>query len=187
MNKTTSFWTCVDSSDLSIIKHNYFKDSLCLEWSTNLGVKGAKRSVKMWTTNFYESFSKNIFLYMSSRLSKVVCYAPDGLFWLNLYFSFSNVEMVVNGLLCEPQDSELPFKYLECCLFWHFILWSLLWWLAKIWIKGFLYSKSVFTIFWGLYRYHLRFYGRIIEEGILVEKIYRDNQNHIRKESRILY
>ena len=69
-----------------------FKDSLWREWLTNLDAKGAKRSVKMWTTNFYKSFSKNILLYMSSRLSKIrsvhtyyVCYAPDGLFWLNLY------------------------------------------------------------------------------------------------------
>ena len=38
---------------------------------TNLGAKGAKRSVKMWTTNFYRSFWKNILLYMSSRLSKI--------------------------------------------------------------------------------------------------------------------
>ena len=33
--------------------------------------KGLKRSVKMWSTNFYKSFSKNILLYMSSRLSKI--------------------------------------------------------------------------------------------------------------------
>ena len=34
-------------------------------------MKGAKRSVKMWTTNFNKSFSKNIWLYMSSRLLKI--------------------------------------------------------------------------------------------------------------------
>ena len=39
---------------------------------TNLGVKGAKRSVKMWTTNFYKSFSKNILLSISMIwLSKI--------------------------------------------------------------------------------------------------------------------
>ena len=38
---------------------------------TNLDAKGAKRRVKMWTTNSFTSFSKNILLYMSSRLSKV--------------------------------------------------------------------------------------------------------------------
>ena len=48
----------------------YFKDSLYLQL-TNFGVKGAKRSVKMWTTNFYRSFSKKFLLYMSSRLSKI--------------------------------------------------------------------------------------------------------------------
>ena len=47
-----------------------FKDSLCREKLTNLGVKGAKRSVKMWTTNIYNSFSKNSLWYMSSRLPK---------------------------------------------------------------------------------------------------------------------
>ena len=46
----------------------------------------------MWTTNFCKNFSKNILLYMSSRLpensfSAYVCYAPDGLFWLNLYLA----------------------------------------------------------------------------------------------------
>ena len=38
---------------------------------TNYSVKGAKRSVKMWTTNFYKSFYKSILLYMSSWLSKI--------------------------------------------------------------------------------------------------------------------
>ena len=51
--------------------------------------KGAKRSVKMWATNFYNTLLKNILLYMNGRLSKImsihVCYTPDGLFWLNLY------------------------------------------------------------------------------------------------------
>ena len=49
----------------------YFKDSLCLKDLTNFGVKGAKRSVKMWITNFYRSFSKNILLCMSSRPSNI--------------------------------------------------------------------------------------------------------------------
>ena len=49
----------------------HYKDCLCLEWLTNLVVEGAKRSLKMWNTNFYESFSKSILLYMSSRLSKI--------------------------------------------------------------------------------------------------------------------
>ena len=38
---------------------------------TNWDVKCAKRSVKMWTTSFCQSFSKNILLYMCSRLSKI--------------------------------------------------------------------------------------------------------------------
>ena len=36
-----------------------------------LYVKGAKRSMKMWTINFYQSFSINILLYMNGRLSKI--------------------------------------------------------------------------------------------------------------------
>ena len=48
-----------------------FGDSPCPEWLTNLDAKGAKRSVKMWTENFYKTFSKNILLYLSSRLSKI--------------------------------------------------------------------------------------------------------------------
>ena len=49
----------------------YFKDSLCLEYLTNFGVKGAKRSIKMCTTNLYNSFLKNILLYMNNWLLKV--------------------------------------------------------------------------------------------------------------------
>ena len=35
-----------------------------------MDTKGAKRSVKMWITNFHKSFFKNILLYMNGRLSK---------------------------------------------------------------------------------------------------------------------
>ena len=38
----------------------FFKDSLCLQKLTNLDAKGAKRSVKMWAINFYQSFFTNI-------------------------------------------------------------------------------------------------------------------------------
>ena len=67
----------------------YFKDSLCLEKFYNLGVKGVKSSVKMWTTNFFRSFSKKYFVVheqsaVENSLSTYVCYTPDGLFWLNL-------------------------------------------------------------------------------------------------------
>ena len=77
--------------------HNYFRiiserDDFILDQKlTNLDAKGAKRSVKMWATNFYKSYFKNILLYMSIEQSAVkkpfsiyACYAPDGLFWLNL-------------------------------------------------------------------------------------------------------
>ena len=49
----------------------FFKDSPGLENLTNLDAKGAKRSAKMWATNFYKSFFKNILLYMNGRLSKI--------------------------------------------------------------------------------------------------------------------
>ena len=48
-----------------------FKDSLWRKKLTNFEAKGAKRRVKMWNTNFYKNFSKNILLYMNSRLSKI--------------------------------------------------------------------------------------------------------------------
>ena len=48
-----------------------FASKLVNYWRHKFSVKGAKRSVKMWTTNFYKSFSQNILMYMSSRLSKI--------------------------------------------------------------------------------------------------------------------
>ena len=40
----------------------------------------------MCTTNFYKSFSKNIEQSaVENSISTYVCYAPDGLFWLNMY------------------------------------------------------------------------------------------------------
>ena len=51
-----------------------FKVSLRLEYFLNLDAKGAKRSVKMWATDFYKSFFSNIVLYMNERLSKIVQY-----------------------------------------------------------------------------------------------------------------
>ena len=49
----------------------FFKDSMCLQKLTNLDAKDAKISVKMWATNFYRSFFKNVLLYMNGRLSKI--------------------------------------------------------------------------------------------------------------------
>ena len=48
-----------------------FNVSLCLEKLTNLDVKGAKRSAKMWAVHFYNSFFKNILLQMNGELSKI--------------------------------------------------------------------------------------------------------------------
>ena len=67
-----------------------FKDSLCRQKLTDLDVKGAKRSVNMWTVNFYKSFSKKHFVVhelsaVENSFSTNVCYTPDGLFWLNPY------------------------------------------------------------------------------------------------------
>ena len=41
---------------------------------TNLDAKGAKKSVKMWTTNFYKSCFLNSLLYMNGQLSKIQWY-----------------------------------------------------------------------------------------------------------------
>ena len=59
--------------DMSSISEFYwmFKDSLWREYLTNFVAKGAKRSVKMLTTYFCTSFSKNILLYMNSRPLKI--------------------------------------------------------------------------------------------------------------------
>ena len=48
----------------------YFKDSLSFQKLTNLEAKGAKRSVKMWSTNFCLSFFKIIMLYTNFGLTK---------------------------------------------------------------------------------------------------------------------
>ena len=50
-----------------------FKDSLHREWLTNFDAKGAKRSVKMWTTNLYKIFFQKycVLVYMNARLSKI--------------------------------------------------------------------------------------------------------------------
>ena len=84
---------CCDRRKMSSISEFFrmFKDSLWCESLTNLDAKGSKRRVKMWTTNSYKIFSKNILLYVHEQsavensFSTYVCYAPDGLFWLNLY------------------------------------------------------------------------------------------------------
>ena len=49
----------------------FFKESLWLQKLTNLDAKGAKRSVKMWSTNLYQSFFKKILLLMNGRRSKL--------------------------------------------------------------------------------------------------------------------
>ena len=49
----------------------FFKNSLCLQKLNNLDSKGAKRSVKIWATNFYKSFFKNVVFHMNVRRSKI--------------------------------------------------------------------------------------------------------------------
>ena len=62
-----------------------FKDSLRLEKLTDLDAKGAKRSVKMWTTNFSKSFFEKYCVVrdwwaVKNSFTTYVCYAPDVLF-----------------------------------------------------------------------------------------------------------
>ena len=49
----------------------FSKGLLCLQKLTNLDAKGVKRSWKMWATNFYKSFFKNILSSMKGGLSKI--------------------------------------------------------------------------------------------------------------------
>ena len=60
-----------------------------------MNAKGAKRSVKLLTTSFIRVFSKMFVLHEQSAvknsLSTYVCYALDGLFWLNLYHRFTEI------------------------------------------------------------------------------------------------
>ena len=66
----------------------FFKGWLCLEKLTNLNAKGAKRSVKMWATNFYKSFFQKYFFVVSE--------------WLVVKNSFSTyVWSKVNSCFCE--------------------------------------------------------------------------------------
>ena len=51
-----------------------FKYSLWRKQLTNLDETGAKRSVKMWATNFYKIFFKNSFItYVSSKVDSCFC------------------------------------------------------------------------------------------------------------------
>ena len=68
---------------------------------TNLDAKGAKRSVKMQTTNYYKRFSKKYFVVheqsaVENSFSKYIFYAPDGLFWLNLYTEIFHSKWICN-------------------------------------------------------------------------------------------
>ena len=62
-----------------------FKVSLCCDKLTHLDAKCAKRSVKMWTTNFYKNFFQKRFVVhewsaVKNSFGTDVCYDPDGLF-----------------------------------------------------------------------------------------------------------
>ena len=70
---------------------------LCREanvlYPTNLDAKGAKRSVKMWHSNFYKNFVKIILLYMNSGLSNIRSlhtYVMHRIFYFERYCILSN-------------------------------------------------------------------------------------------------
>ena len=69
----------------------------------------------MYTTNIYKSFSKNVFFYMSSRLSKTrsvrTSYALDGLFLLNLYIYYYCTMLSTNAVQPYGNFKELPKKF----------------------------------------------------------------------------
>ena len=67
--------------------YRLFKDSLCREILTNLDANGAKRRVdyKLLKELFQKYFVVHEHSAVKNSLSTyVLCYAPDGLFWLNL-------------------------------------------------------------------------------------------------------
>ena len=59
----------------------FFKDSQCRDELTNVDAKGAKRSVNVWATNFYNSSFRNILWYMNAMFGcqKFVQYIPYSL------------------------------------------------------------------------------------------------------------
>ena len=102
----------------------YFKDSLCLKYLTNFGVKGDKRSIKMCTTNFYKSFFQKYFFVheqsaVKNSFSTCVCYSPDGLFWLNLYLKL--LDVFHNRFLTRNNEKVTESLHRMLNLFWTFL------------------------------------------------------------------
>ena len=98
-----------------------FKDSLYREELTNLTVKGAKRCVKMWTTNFYKIFFKNILLYMIGRLSKIRSlhtYAMHRMFYFESYCRWRprvKLRVYINAEIIWKKNMDVKFLQLWKC------------------------------------------------------------------------
>ena len=88
----------------------YFKDSLCLKYLTNFDAKGAKRSVKKWTSNFYKSFFKRKFLYKNSRLSKIRLVHKYVMIWTVYYDWICIFENYEKGLTSLPSLVTKPMQ-----------------------------------------------------------------------------
>ena len=74
----------------------------------------------MWTTFFYKSFFQKYFVAheqsaVKNSFSTYLCYAPDGLFWLNLYMtSFPEVQLSSENTTLsytKVQDFHIPIDY----------------------------------------------------------------------------
>ena len=48
-----------------------FKDALPFERSTNLDVKGTKKSVKMWASKLYKGFPKDVYITGTAGCQKI--------------------------------------------------------------------------------------------------------------------
>ena len=85
----------------------YFKDSLWLEWLTNLNVKCDKRSVKIWTINLWKCFFKNILSYINGWLSKICLVQTFGVSYIIIFASFCMLSIIGIWL------NELEFRLLS--------------------------------------------------------------------------
>ena len=77
-----------NSESDNIFLHKFFKDSLCLQKFTNLDTQGAKRSVKLWATNFY-NFFLNRYVVVQKR-SAVKNYVWSKIGFVHLLWAASN-------------------------------------------------------------------------------------------------
>ena len=93
---TVSLWKIFENGKKLFSKENdvnfeffrKFNISLCLKKLINLNAKGAKWSVKIWATNFFISFFKNILLYTDSQ-------NHESILLVHMYWTFGRIRDTV--------------------------------------------------------------------------------------------